>query len=420
VVYIANPNDFRLTKKLEELVPSTHFPPLSGFDKHNDFFHFGAGPTNISPNVHRASASGIVSHGDSELREVLRLTQQSALALFDLDPERKGYFAMLTTGTGTASESAAFYNMLEIRPSNLNDVTFVINQGFFGDRIEQILSLAQIPYESIKSPWGTSTDPNQVEDRLRNLKAAGKNVSTLVAVLVETSTGVRDPNTKNYADAYQRLFPDGYVILDAVSGTGGFPISMDRSSENYSGADVVFTGVQKGLGSLQGLSIVVFNERSKQKAIAPKGARVFYLDAEMHAKYQNMEPMPKGFVYTFPHAPLFALYQAFKDVHDNGGFESLHQRVASASRQFDMNAEAMGFEHFVSDHALRALTIHTLRPPHGTEIPAYLKRLRESKVIINPGLRPEDGIVRVGLLGDVNTGSSRIADLNRYMERALR
>ncbi len=403
---------FRLEKTLDELIPRATFANDATFDDHNGVLSYGAGPTNVSKRVHLAASTSIVGHLDPDFLKVMGLNQQAIRVLYGRAPNDSSY-PMIVPGTGSDAASAAIYNML-----NPGDLAAVVQQGYFGNRIVDFLNSHQIKPLIIDADWGKSVDPNRLEDRLKALKASGSDVKALLAVLVETSTGVRDPNIRAYSDIYRRIFPDGYVIVDAVSGTGGIPISIDDL-----GADVIFTGVQKGIGSKNGVSIALFDERAIDYI---KKMKVRFVDWNkdllVHQKYLNAESGPRPFVVSFPAHEGLALYQALQDLFDfPGGLEVLYKTQEMASELFaeKVGPNGMGFTNFVEDPALRAPTVHALRMPQGVDIPTYLKRLKDDyRTELNGGLGQLSGqIIRVGLLGPVNLQRRRVIQLTKNMEK---
>ena len=81
----------------------------------------------------------------------------------------------------------------------------------------------------------------------------------------------------------------------------------------------------------------------------------------------------------------------------------------------------MGFQYFVTEPGLRAPTIHALKVPEGVKIPDYLAALLQNyRTEQNGGLGELQGkIVRVGLLGPVNTTETRVRQMLTNMYSAL-
>ena len=420
--------NFRLTETLDDLMggsPEVYFAPLGSFSRHNSTLTYTAGPANVSEAVHRAESPSIVNHLDPRFIKVMNLNMQAVRVLFGREPNDESY-PMIVPGTGSTAAGAAIYNLL-----NPGDLAVVVNQGFFGKRLVEFLQSYGINYEVVDAEWGQSVDPTKLETKLKEIHTSGRNVKALLSVLVETSTGVRDPNTRKYSDIYRDIFPKGYVIVDAVSAAGGFPISIDGL-----GADVVFYCVQKGIGSNQGSAVALFNERAVQEAVRTEEQRPdepleysakvpWQISARKYAEYLSGKSGqgPRSFIVTFPSQSGMALYQAYKELFDfPGGLESLFQTYEKASELLLTRAGEMGFTNFVTDSDSKGPTITVLKVPHGIRAPDYIAKLSCGyDTQLNAAFPPiNNEAVRIGLLGPVNTQRLRVLQLLDNMGSGLR
>src|SRR5438445_353039 len=138
-------------------------------------------------------------------------------------------------GPGRAALEAIAYTFL--RPG---DRVVVVSNGFFGDRVREVLLTHRVKAEVVASPWGAGPDIPALRDALKTRPKA-------VAVIHnETSTGVTNP-LEPIVEAAHAV--DAAVIVDAVSSLGGISLPFSKL-----GIDAAFTASQKCIAAPAGMA----------------------------------------------------------------------------------------------------------------------------------------------------------------------
>src|SRR3954469_9383450 len=136
----------------------------------------GPGPSPVAPRVMRAMAAPVLSHLDPELMAILDDIRARLGRVFRAGD---GAFSFAVSGTGTSGMETAVANLT--RPGTR--AVAVVN-GYFGDRLAQMLRRYGAEVTRVEAEWGRACDPAQLETAL----ASGADLVTMVHA--ETSTGV--------------------------------------------------------------------------------------------------------------------------------------------------------------------------------------------------------------------------------------
>src|SRR5215471_19359215 len=196
----------------------------------------GPGPSPVAPRVMRAMTAPVLSHLDPEMMAILDDVRARLGRVFRAGD---GAFSFAVSGTGTSGMETAIANLT--RPGARG--VAVVN-GYFGDRLAQMLQRYGAEVTRVDGEWGRACDPAQLERAL----ASGADVVTMVHA--ETSTGVLNP----VADLCRLAAARGAkTIVDCVTSLGAHPVETRAW-----GADAVYSCTQKGLGAPSGLAPVTF------------------------------------------------------------------------------------------------------------------------------------------------------------------
>ncbi|CAK0743310.1 serine---pyruvate transaminase [Gammaproteobacteria bacterium] len=172
--------------------------------------------------------------------------------------------ALFLTCSGTGAMEAVVINCL-----TQQDKVLVINGGSFGARFEELCIIHQIPHEVVNLAYGEPL----TQERIKEYE--GKCFTALLINKHETSTGVLyDMDVvKNFCRAENTL-----LVVDAISTFLADELSMERD-----GIDVLIISSQKALALPPGISIVLLNEKIKQK-ISDRHPRMLYFDFNHYLK----------------------------------------------------------------------------------------------------------------------------------------
>ena len=335
----------------------------------------GPGPSNVDPRVLRAMAAPVIGHLDPEFLKIMDETKQLLQYTFQTD----NYLTLPLSGTGSAGMEAALCNVIEP-----GDKVVVCVNGFFGERMCDMVQRCQGELIRIEAEWGQTIEPQQVESVLKQAK-----LKVVAIVHAETSTGILQP----LEDISRLAHEHGALLLgDAVTSLGGCPLKVDDWD-----LDVVYSGTQKCLSCPPGLAPITFSSRA-QEVLDARQIKVqsWYLDMTMIERYWGAE---RFYHHTAPINMCYALREALRLVHDEG-LEVRWQRHELNHRALMAGLQAMGLQPFAQEgHRLPSL--NAVRVPEGIEDAAVRGRLlQEYGIEIGGGLGKLKGqIWRIGLMG---------------------
>ena len=334
----------------------------------------GPGPSPVSARVMRAMSAPVLSHLDPELVGALDDVRARLGRVFGA---AGGAFSLAISGTGTAGMEAAVANVTKHGARAV-----VAVNGYFGDRLAQMLARYGAMVTRVESEWGRACDL----DKVRQALEAGADIFAIVHG--ETSTGVVNP----IEDAVRLAQSSGALtIVDAVTSLGAVPLETDGW-----GIDVCYSCSQKGLGAPSGLAPVSFSPRALEQR-AP--ARSFYLDLQLLEDYW----VRRKYHHTLSSPLLFALQEALAIVEEEG-LDARWERHRRNHLALVAGLEAMGLA-VLPPSGERLWSLNTVRVPPGVDEAAVRRQLLEEFGIeVGAGLGPLAGrIWRVGLMG---SGSS--------------
>jgi alanine-glyoxylate transaminase/serine-glyoxylate transaminase/serine-pyruvate transaminase len=305
-----------------------------------------------------------------------------------------GSFSLAVSGTGTAGMEASVANVT--KPGSR---ALVVVNGYFGDRLAQMLGRYGAEVTRVESEWGRACDPAAVEHAL---KAGAADIVAIVHG--ETSTGVVNPveQVARIARSHGAL-----TIVDAVTSFGAVPLKTAGWE-----IDVCYSCSQKGLGAPSGLAPVSFSPRALERRVP---ARSFYLDLGLLEDYW----VRRRYHHTLSAPLIFALQEALAAVEEEG----LDARWERHRRNHDAlvaGLEGLGLG-LLPPEGERLWSLNTVRVPGRVDEAAVRRHLLEEFGIeIGAGLGPLAGrIWRVGLMGSGSTLSNVLLFLGA-LERALR
>ncbi len=338
----------------------------------------GPGPSDVSSRVLLAMAKPTIGHLDpafvgmmESLKELLQYAMQTKNAL-----------TLPISGPGSTGMEACFVNLIE--PGNK---VIICENGVFGGRMkENVIRCGGEPI-MVSDEWGQAVDPNKVEAALQ----AHPDAKALAFVHAETSTGAQS-DAQLLCSLAQKA---GVLsIVDAVTSLGGTPLKVDEW-----GVDAVYSGSQKCLSCVPGLSPVSFSECA-QGVIKGRSTKVqsWFLDMNLVMGYWG-SGTKRAYHHTAPINSLYALHESLVMLQEEG-LENSWARHAQHHQALRAGLEAMGLR-FIVPEAARLPQLNSVTVPDGIDEAAVRKRLlNDYQLEIGAGLGPLAGkIWRIGLMG---------------------
>jgi len=338
----------------------------------------GPGPSDVSPRVLSALARPTIGHLDPLFIDMM----DEVKSLLQYAFQTKNTYTMAISAPGSAGMEACFVNL--ITP---DDTVVVCRNGVFGARmienVERIGATAVI----VEGEWGRAVEPKALESALKQNPQA-----TFVAfVHAETSTGaLSDAKTLcEIARKYNCL-----TIVDAVTSLGGVELRVDDW-----GIDAIYSGSQKCLSCVPGLSPVSFSDKAAE-IIKNRGSAVqsWFLDQSLVMAYWSGQGK-RSYHHTAPVNSLYALHESLVMLQ-NEGLENSWARHKAQHKKLAAGLQELGLN-FVVPEDERLPQLNLVHIPEGVDdakVRQFL--LNEYNLEIGAGLGQFSGSAwRIGLMG---------------------
>lgn len=338
----------------------------------------GPGPSDVSPRVLSALARPTVGHLDPTFIGMM----DEVKSLLQYAFQTKNTYTMAISAPGSAGMEACFVNLL-----TPDDTVVVCRNGVFGARMIENVQRIGAKAVVVDGTWGRAVDPQALEETLKQTPDA----KFVAFVHAETSTGaLSDAKTLcEIARKYNCL-----TIVDAVTSLGGVELRVDDW-----GIDAVYSGSQKCLSCVPGLSPVSFSDKAaeviKNRASAVQS---WFLDQSLVMEYWSGQGK-RSYHHTAPVNSLYALHESLVMLQ-NEGLENSWARHKAQHEQLASGLQALGIN-FVVPEDERLPQLNTVHIPEGIDdakVRQFL--LNEYNLEIGAGLGQFAGSAwRIGLMG---------------------
>lgn len=342
----------------------------------------GPGPSDVNPRILEALSRPTIGHLDPAFIDMM----DEVKALLQYVFQTKNELTLPVSAPGSAGMETVFTNLLE-----RGDKAIICQNGVFGGRMKENVERCGAEAVMVQDDWGTAVDLNKVEDALK----ANPDAKLLAFVHAETSTGVRSDAKALCALARQY---DCLAVVDAVTSLAGIELKVDEW-----GIDAIYSGTQKCLSCVPGLSPVSFSERAAQIIRERKTpVQSWFLDLNLVMGYWGGSAK-RAYHHTAPVNSLYALHESLVIVQEEG-LEQSWQRHAVNHRALVAGIESLGLS-FVVDSACRLPQLNLVRFPETVDDAVVRSALlTDYSLEIGSGLGAFAGKVwRIGLMGFAST-----------------
>lgn len=344
----------------------------------------GPGPSDVYPQILEALARPTIGHLDPTFVDLMDEVKQLLQFAF----QTNNTLTMPISAPGSAGMESVFVNLVEP-----GDKVIVCQNGVFGGRMQQNVQRCGGQAIMVQDKWGNPTDINKVRETLQ----AHPDTKALAFVHAETSTGVL-----NDAKALCQLAKefDCLSIVDAVTSLGGSELKVDDWH-----IDAIYSGTQKCLSCVPGLSPVSFSEQAIEVIKKRKHpVQSWFLDMDLVMGYWgrggNQEKGAKrAYHHTAPVNSIYALHESLLILHKEG-LQATHARHLQNHLSLKAGLENLGLQ-FVVHQNFRLPQLNMVSIPSGVDDAQVRSRLlNEFNLEIGAGLGELAGKVwRIGLMG---------------------
>jgi alanine-glyoxylate transaminase/serine-glyoxylate transaminase/serine-pyruvate transaminase len=338
----------------------------------------GPGPSDVSPRVLEALSRPTIGHLDPRFVEMM----EEVKGLLQYAFQTKNAMTMPVSAPGSAGMESCFANLVEP-----GDKVVVCQNGVFGGRMKENVIRCGGEAIMVEDEWGTVVDVAKVEAALQ----ANPDAKILAFVHAETSTGAQSDAATLCKLAQTH---DCLTIVDVVTSLGGTPVRVDEW-----GVDAIYSGTQKCLSSVPGLSPVSFSDKALE-VIKSRSAPVqsWFLDLNLVMGYWGSGAQ-RTYHHTAPVNSLYALHESLRILQEEG-LEKAWARHEKNHQALKAGLEAMGIG-FIVREGDRLPQLNAVTVPEGVDEGAVRKALLEDfNLEIGAGLGALAGKVwRIGLMG---------------------
>ncbi|WP_122054012.1 alanine--glyoxylate aminotransferase family protein [Vibrio sp. Evd11] len=338
----------------------------------------GPGPSDISPQVLQALSRPTIGHLDPLFIAMMDELKQLLKYAFQTENE----FTIAVSAPGSAGMETCFVNLIEP-----GEKVIVCRNGVFGERMRENVVRCGGEAILVDDEWGKPVSVEKVE------KALAENPDAVAVAFVHAETSTGALSDAQAISAVARQF-DALSIVDAVTSLGGVPLLVDEWQ-----LDAVYSGSQKCLSCVPGLSPVTFSQRAVEKMKARQTpVQSWFLDQSLVLGYWSGEGK-RSYHHTAPVNSLYALHESLV-LLKNEGLDNAWSRHYAMHQELKAGVEALGLK-FVVDEESRLPQLNALYFPEGIdEAKIRTQLLEEYNLEIGAGLGCLAGKAwRIGLMG---------------------
>ena len=338
----------------------------------------GPGPSDVHPRILDAMSRPTIGHLDSAFIDMMDEIKEMLKYAFKTDNE----LTMPISAPGSAGMEACFTNLVES-----GDKVIVCINGVFGSRMKENVTRIGGHAVVIEDEWGKPVSSDKLEQALI------ENPDTKIVAFVhaETSTGALSDAKLlcQIANRYGCL-----TIVDAVTSLVGSELRVDEW-----GIDAIYSGSQKCLSAMPGLSPVSFSERAIHKITHRKKAVTsWFLDLNLVMGYWG-KGAKRAYHHTAPVNTLYGLHESLVMLTEEG-LENSWQRHQDNHILLRDGLQNLGIN-FLVDESSRLPQLNSIFIPKNTNDEKVRSSLiNKYNIEIGAGLGILSGkIWRIGLMG---------------------
>jgi alanine-glyoxylate transaminase/serine-glyoxylate transaminase/serine-pyruvate transaminase len=338
----------------------------------------GPGPSDVSPQVLSALARPTIGHLDPEFIGMMDEVKQLLQYAF----QTKNTYTMAISAPGSAGMEACFVNLITPK-----DTVVICRNGVFGSRMIENVERIGATAVVVEGEWGRAVEPQMLEDALK----ANPQASFVAFVHAETSTGALSDAKTLCAIARKH---NCLSIVDAVTSLGGVELKVDEW-----GIDAIYSGSQKCLSCVPGLSPISFSDRAADVIKnRTEPVQSWFLDQSLVMGYWSGEGK-RSYHHTAPVNSLYALHESLL-LLKNEGLENSWKRHQTQHNNLARGFEALGLE-FIVPKDERLPQLNAVYIPEGIDdVKVRQFLLNEYNLEIGAGLGAFAGKAwRIGLMG---------------------
>ena len=338
----------------------------------------GPGPSDVHTRILNAMARQTIGHLDPAFIDIMDETKQMLQYAFITENE----LTMPISAPGSAGMEACFANLVEP-----GDKVIVCINGVFGTRMKENVTRVGGEAIIINDEWGKPVDSQKVEQALID----NPDAKIVAFVHAETSTGAIS-DAKSICKLAQQH--SCLTIVDAVTSLAGSELRVDDW-----GIDAIYSGSQKCLSAMPGLSPVSFSDKAINKFTHRKTpVTSWFLDLNLVMGYWG-KGAKRAYHHTAPVNTLYGLHESLVMLTEEG-LENSWSRHKENHLLLKAGLSELGISYLV-DESSRLPQLNSVYIPEGSDDAQVRSSLiNDFNIEIGAGLGDLAGkIWRIGLMG---------------------
>ena len=338
----------------------------------------GPGPSDVHTRILNAMARQTIGHLDPAFIDMMDETKQMLKYAFITENE----LTMPISAPGSAGMEACFANLVEP-----GDKVIVCINGVFGTRMKENVTRVGGEAVIINDEWGMPVDSQKVEQALID----NPDAKIVAFVHAETSTGAIS-DAKSICKLAQQH--SCLTIVDAVTSLAGSELRVDDW-----GIDAIYSGSQKCLSAMPGLSPVSFSDKAINKFTHRKTpVTSWFLDLNLVMGYWG-KGAKRAYHHTAPVNTLYGLHESLVMLTEEG-LENSWSRHKENHLLLKAGLSELGISYLV-DESSRLPQLNSVFIPEGSDDAQVRSSLiNDFNIEIGAGLGDLAGkIWRIGLMG---------------------
>lgn len=343
-----------------------------------EHYLFCPGPVMVAPEVRLALIHKQICHRVPDFEKVIQSIQQNLLKVFKASNE---YTILLITGSGTAANETVISSHF-----SSTDKVLLINNGAFGDRLEELLTIHDVPSTVIRYEWGQKADESDIQARLDQ----DPEITAIAMVFHETSTSVTNPVMA--VGALARRYNKNFFV-DGVSAVGGQDLDIIRDN-----IDFCTCSSNKCLASLAGVGIICAKKSTLEGRLENK-PRVSYLNlGNLYRFSEKMHQTPNT-----PSVTMFIALDAAVQRLLSEGLENQIERHRRCAKIIRDGLRKLGLKMLVEE-TIASNTVTSVFLPVHIDLDSFVQRLEDKGYTVYPGKGPllEKNMLQIANMGQVN------------------
>jgi 2-aminoethylphosphonate-pyruvate transaminase len=338
----------------------------------------------VAPEVQLALIHKQICHRVPDFEDVIKNVQKNLLKVYKADDQ---YTTLLITGSGTAANETTISSAF--CPT---DKVLLVNNGVFGDRLEELFDIHGIPATVVRYEWGQRAVAADLEDALKQ----NPDITCIAMVCHETSTCIINPvkEVGELAKKYQKKF-----FVDAVSALGGEDLDVIRDN-----IDFCTCSSNKCLASLAGVGIICARKSALESLPDGKPRNAYLNLRSLYRFSRKLHQTPNTPSVTMFIALDAAVTRLLKEGLDNQ--IARHQRCAKTIRDGVRN---MGLKTLVGDD-IASNTVTSVFLPPDVDIDGFIQALEDKGFTVYPGKGPllKNNMFQIANMGMINEEMCRL------------